>query len=178
MIEEISNKCWGTTKEMASSYQLPRQESEEEEEDSAMAALMRSTDKEIEESCGLVREVIKDRKKKREETIIKFKELFEKWKGGEPIEQIQAEHDERLLGYWSNLSRIPKAAAFSRVAQVVLSCPVTSASSERLFSYSEPCDRKNISSNRFSTLAFIPLAIKFKKIYKSKSIKNITKHQK
>ena len=35
------------------------------EEDSAMAALMRSTDKEIEESCKLVREVIKDRKKKK-----------------------------------------------------------------------------------------------------------------
>ena len=52
-----------------------------------MAALMRSTDKEIEESCRLVREVIKDRKKKRE-TIIKFKELFEKWKRSEPIEQI------------------------------------------------------------------------------------------
>ena len=115
---------------MASSYQLPRQESEEEEEDSAMAALMRSTDKEIEENCKLVRDVIKDRKKKRE-TIIKFEELFEKWKGGEPIEQIQAEHDERLLGYWSNLSKIQKAAKFSRVAQVVLSCPVISVSKLR-----------------------------------------------
>ena len=62
---------------MASSYQLLRQESEEE--DSAMAALMRSTDKEIEENCKLVRDVIKDRKKKRE-TIIKFKEVFEKSK--------------------------------------------------------------------------------------------------
>ena len=148
---------------MASSYQLPRQESEEEE-DSAMAALMRSTDKEIEEGCGLVREVIKDRKKKREETIIRFEELFEKWKGGEPIEQIQAEHDERLLGYWSNLSKIPRAAAFSRVAQVVLSCPVTSASSERQFSYSKSYARKNISSNRFSTLAFMSPANKIQKI--------------
>ena len=62
-----------------------------------MAALMRSTDKEIEENCKLVRDVIKDRKKKRE-TIIKFEELFEKWKGGEPIEQIQAEHYEKLFG--------------------------------------------------------------------------------
>ena len=34
MTERISNKCWDTIKEMASSYQLPRQESEEE--DSAM----------------------------------------------------------------------------------------------------------------------------------------------
>ena len=37
MTEGISNKCWDTIKEMASSYQLLRQESEEEE-DSAMAA--------------------------------------------------------------------------------------------------------------------------------------------
>ena len=103
-----------------------------------------------------------DRKQKRE-IIIKFEELFEQWKRGEPIEQIQAEHDERLLGYWSNLSRIPKAAAFSRVAQVALSCPVTSASSERQFSYSKPYARKNISSNRFSTLAFMSPANKIQK---------------
>ena len=149
---------------MASSYQLPRQESEEEEEeDSAMAALMRSTDKEIEENCKLVRDFIANQKEKRE-TTIKFEELFEKWKRGEPIEQIQAEHDERLLGYWSNLSRIPKATASSRVAQVVLSCPVTSASSERQFSYSKPYARKNISPNRFSTLAFMSPANKIQKI--------------
>ena len=42
MTEEISNKCWDIIKEMASSYQQPGQESEEE--DSAMTALMRSTD--------------------------------------------------------------------------------------------------------------------------------------
>ena len=41
---------------MASSYQLLWQESEEE--DSAMAALMRSTDEEIEADCRLVRDVI------------------------------------------------------------------------------------------------------------------------
>ena len=97
MTEGISNKCWDTIKEMASSYQLLRQESEEEE-DSAMAALMRSTDEEIEANCRQVREVIARQKTKREETILKFEELFEKWKGGEPIEQIQAEHDERLWG--------------------------------------------------------------------------------
>ena len=94
MTEEISNKCWDTIKEMASSYQLPRQESEEE--DSVMAALMRSTGEEIEENCRLVRGVIASQKAKRE-TIIRFEELFEKWKGGELIEQIQAGHDERLL---------------------------------------------------------------------------------
>ena len=63
-----------------------------------MAALMRSTGEEIEANCRLVREVIVRQKTKREETIIRFEELFEKWKRGEPIEQIQAEHDERLLG--------------------------------------------------------------------------------
>ena len=63
------------------------------------------------------------------------------------------------MGYWSNLSRISKIAVFSRVAQVVLSCPVTSASSERQFSYSKPYTRKNISLNRFSALALtLPLA--------------------
>ena len=128
MTEETSNKCWDTIKEMASSYQLPRQESEEEEEDSAMAALMRSTGEEIEENCRLVKDVTSSQKAKRE-TIIRFEELFEKWKSGEPIEQIQAGHDERLLECWSNLSRIPKAAGFSRVTQVVLSCHVTSTSS-------------------------------------------------
>ena len=47
-----------------------------------MAALMRSTDEEIEANCRQVREVIASQKEKRE-TIIKFKELFEKWKRGE-----------------------------------------------------------------------------------------------
>ena len=87
-----------------------------------MTALMRSTGEEIEPNCRLVREVIESQKKKERETILRFEELFEKWKRGEPIEQIQAEHDERLLGYWSSLSIIPKAATFSRVAQVVLIC--------------------------------------------------------
>ena len=95
MTEGTSNKCWDTIKEMASSYQLLRQESEEEE-DSAMAALMRNTGEEIEADCRVVRDVTASQKEKRE-TIIKFEELFEKWLRGEPIEQIQAEHDERLL---------------------------------------------------------------------------------
>ena len=74
-----------------------------------MAALMRSTDEEIESNCRLVRDVIASQKAKRE-TILRFEELFKKWKRGEPIEQIQAEHDERLLRYWSNLSRISKGS--------------------------------------------------------------------
>ena len=78
-----------------------------------MADLMRSTDKEIEENCKIVRDVIARQKEKRE-TIIKFEEWFEQWKRGEPIEQMQAEHDERLLGYWSNLSRIPKRQLHSQ----------------------------------------------------------------
>ena len=46
--EELSDKCWETIKEMASSYQQPEQKSEEEEEGSAMTALMKSTDEETE----------------------------------------------------------------------------------------------------------------------------------
>ena len=64
-----------------------------------MTALMRSTDEEIEKNCKHVREVIARQKAKRE-SIIKFEELFEKWKRGDPIEQIQAEHNKKLLGYW------------------------------------------------------------------------------
>ena len=82
MIEGIYNKCWDTIKEMASSYQPTGQESEEEEEeegDSAMTALMRSTGEETEPNCRLVRDVIESQKTKRE-TILKFEELFEKWK--------------------------------------------------------------------------------------------------
>ena len=48
-----------------------------------MAALMRSTDKEIEESCKLVRDVIKDRKKKRE-TILSLKSCL---KSGKEVNQ-------------------------------------------------------------------------------------------
>ena len=36
--------------------------------------------------------------RKQRETIIRFEELSEKWKRGEPIEQAQAEYDKRLLG--------------------------------------------------------------------------------
>ena len=67
---------------MASSYQQPGQESEKEEEkeDSVMTALMRSTDEEIETNCKLVRDVIKSQRKQKRETVLKFEELFEKWK--------------------------------------------------------------------------------------------------
>ena len=60
--EELSDKCWDTIKEMASSYQQPRQESEEEE-DSTMVALMKSTDEEIEIYCKLVRDAIESQRK-------------------------------------------------------------------------------------------------------------------
>ena len=50
---------------MASSYQLTGLESEEEEEeDSAATALMRSTGKEIEVNCKLIRYVIESQKEK------------------------------------------------------------------------------------------------------------------
>ena len=51
--EELSDKCWDTIKEMASSYQQPGQESEEEEKDSAMVSLMKSTDEEIKTTVNL-----------------------------------------------------------------------------------------------------------------------------
>ena len=51
---------------MASSYQQPGQESEKEEEDSAMTALMRSTDEDIEINCKLIREVIESQRKQKE----------------------------------------------------------------------------------------------------------------
>ena len=57
MTEELSDKCWDTINVMASSYQQPGQESGEKEEDSVMAALLRSTDEEIEKNCKLVRNV-------------------------------------------------------------------------------------------------------------------------
>ena len=75
---------------------------------------MRSTGEEIEENCRLVRAAIARQKTKREETILRFEELFEQWKRGESIEQIQAEHDERLLGHWSSLSRIPQRQLHSQ----------------------------------------------------------------
>ena len=61
-----------------------------------MAALMRSIGEEIEANYRFVREVTESQKAKRE-AILKFEQVFEKWKSGEPIEQTQAEHDERLL---------------------------------------------------------------------------------
>ena len=61
---------------MASSYQQPGQESEKEEEDSAMAALMRSTDEDIEINCKLVRDVIESQREQKRETVLKFEKLF------------------------------------------------------------------------------------------------------
>ena len=50
--EELSDKCWDIIKVMTSSYQQPGQESEEEE-DSVMAALMKSTDEEYKQTANL-----------------------------------------------------------------------------------------------------------------------------
>ena len=47
-----------------------------------MAALMRSTDEEIEKNCKLARDVIESqRENKKRKAILKFEELFEKLKG-------------------------------------------------------------------------------------------------
>ena len=61
---------------MVSSYQLTGQE-KEEEEDSAMAALMKSTGEEMKANYKLVRDVIASQKDK-SEMIQRFEELFEK----------------------------------------------------------------------------------------------------
>ena len=47
---------------MASSYQKPGQENEDEDEDSAMSALMRSTDEKTENNCKVVRDVIESQR--------------------------------------------------------------------------------------------------------------------
>ena len=62
--EELSDKCWDTIKEMASSYNNQEQESEEEEL-STMATLMRSTDEEIEINCKLVRDAIESQREQK-----------------------------------------------------------------------------------------------------------------
>ena len=62
--EDLSDRFWMTqSRLMASSYQQPGQENEE---GSAMAALMRSTDDEIETNCRLVRDVIESQKEQKE----------------------------------------------------------------------------------------------------------------
>ena len=64
------------------------------------------------------------------------------WKGSEPIEQIQAEHDERLFKHWSSLSKSQRQLHSQRVTQVVLSYPVTLASSKGQISHSKPYAQK------------------------------------
>ena len=75
MTEGISNKCWDTIKELISSYQQPGQKSEEEEEDSAMAALMRSTGEDRGKLQTCQRYHSKPGSKR--ETILRFEKLFE-----------------------------------------------------------------------------------------------------
>ena len=62
---------------MTSSYQ-PGQENEEDDEDSVIAALMRSTDEKIETNSKLARDVIESQREQKIETVLKFGELFEK----------------------------------------------------------------------------------------------------
>ena len=61
---DLSDKCWDTIKEMASSYQQPRQESEEKE-DNTMLLIKAATDEETETNCKLVRDVIESQIEKR-----------------------------------------------------------------------------------------------------------------
>ena len=48
------------------------------EEDSTMAALMRSTDEETEINSKFVRDVTESQRKSKRETVLKFEELLEK----------------------------------------------------------------------------------------------------
>ena len=62
MMKELDDKCWMTqSKRWHLLTNKPGQESEEEE-GSTMAALMRSTDEEIETNCKLVRDVIESQR--------------------------------------------------------------------------------------------------------------------
>ena len=74
-----------------------------------MAALMRSTDEDRKTNSKLARDDIESQRKRKQkrETVLNFEELFEKnvEKEGEPIEQIQAEHEERLFEALSSLSK-------------------------------------------------------------------------
>ena len=82
----------------------PGQESEEKEEDSAIAALMRSTDEQIETNCNLLEmsQKARERARKRNSSKVCLKSCLKSGKEGEPTEQIQSVYDERLLKHWSN----------------------------------------------------------------------------
>ena len=87
--EELSDKCWNQRRGVIFLTNNPEQESEEEgeKEDSAMAALMRSADEEIEINCKLVRDVIEiQRERAKRETVLKLKSCLKSGKEGEPIE--------------------------------------------------------------------------------------------
>ena len=70
---------------------------------------MRSTDEDRKTNSKLARDDIESQRKRKQkrETVLNFEELFEKnvEKEGEPIEQIQAEHEERLFEALSSLSK-------------------------------------------------------------------------
>ena len=86
--EELSDKRWNQRRGGIFLPTNQEQESEEEEkEDSAMAALMRSADEEIEINCKLVRDVIEiQREREKSETVLKLKSCLKSGKEGEPIE--------------------------------------------------------------------------------------------
>ena len=75
-----------------------------------------------------------------------------------------------MKDFWStglaSVKPTKASTAFPRVAQAVLSCPVSSASSKRQFSYSQKplCTRKkHLIKQGFSTLVFMLSANKVKK---------------
>ena len=56
--EELSSRCWDTIKSDGIFLPNKSEQKSDEEEDSAMAAFMKSTDEETETNCRLVRDVI------------------------------------------------------------------------------------------------------------------------
>ena len=64
--EELSSRCWDTIKSDGIFLPNKSEQKSDEEEDSAMAAFMKSTDEETETNCRLVRDVIESQKEQKE----------------------------------------------------------------------------------------------------------------
>ena len=77
--EELSNSVGIQSKRWHLLSNNQGQESEEEESN-AMAALMRSTNKEIETNCKLVRDVTESQREQKRETVPMFEKLLESGK--------------------------------------------------------------------------------------------------
>ena len=88
-------------------------------------------------------------------------------KEDESIEQIQAEHDERLLEHWSSISRYPKGDnCIHKSCPSCLKLPydISQPVLRDIFSYSKlHAQERNISLTRFPALAFMPSANKVQK---------------